>query len=285
MSKTGRRAGTYALSMAGDPVNRRLLRDLANRPFPAGRGGEYQITSGGREGLFLGFVIERWLQQAPAGPISAEDDEAERATTALAGGWTSTLVHTLAREPMTLPELQSEIGGMRRRELKRRLDEMLATGLVATHTRGEEDAIYAVTDWLRAGIATLITGARVERRSPNQDMAPIDALDVEAAFLLALPLLELPQELSGVCSLGVNLADDETFPLTGVTAQIAAGRIASCSSGLSREVDAWAAATASAWLDTVIEPDAKRVRTGGDRWLAAALLDRLHQSLFGVQVG
>ena len=38
-------------------------------------------------------------------------------------------------------------------------------------------------------------------------------------------------------------------------------------------------------LDTVIEPDAKRVRTGGDRRLAAILVNRLHETLFGVWTG
>jgi len=38
-------------------------------------------------------------------------------------------------------------------------------------------------------------------------------------------------------------------------------------------------------LDTVIEPDAKRVRTGGDRRLAAILVNRLHETLFGVRTG
>lgn len=45
---------------------------------------------------------------------------------------------------------------------------------------------------------------------------------------------------------------------------------------------AWAGATAEAWLNTVIEPDAKRVRTGGDKRLARLLLDGLHQRLFVV---
>ena len=36
--------------------------------------------------------------------------------------------------------------------------------------------------------------------------------------------------------------------------------------------------------DTVIEPDAKLVRSGGDRHLAGTLLEALHQTLFGVPV-
>jgi hypothetical protein len=145
-----------------------------------------------------------------------------------------------------------------------------------------EGAVYAVTDWLRAGIAPLAVAARLERRDPKEGMAPLESLDVEAGFLLTLPLLELPRELSGTCRLGVNLEDGEG--LAGVTVRIEEGRIASCAMGLDGEADAWAVAFAGDWLDTVIEPDAKRVRTGGDRWLARALLDALHGTLFGVPV-
>jgi hypothetical protein len=114
--------------------------------------------------------------------------------------------------------------------------------------------------------------------------APIDALDVEAGFRCSLPLLALPVELSGTCSLGVNLEEDERSGLTGVTTKIEQGRVLSCTTGLDQKADAWAAASIADWLDTVVEPDAKRVRTGGDRWLADAVLDALHKTLFGIPV-
>jgi hypothetical protein len=77
----------------------------------------------------------------------------------------------------------------------------------------------------------------------------------------------------------------ERSAMTGVTARIEEGRVVSCHDGLDIKANAWAAATAADWLDTVVEPDAKRVRTGGDRWLSGALLDGLHKTLFGVPVG
>jgi len=68
----------------------------------------------------------------------------------------------------------------------------------------------------------------------------------------------------------------------GVTARIEEGRVIACHDGLDIEANAWAAATAADWLDTVIEPDAKQVRTGGDRWLTQRLLVELHRALFGI---
>ncbi len=278
------RAGAQALLMAADPINRGILRQMLEHPLKVGPGREYRVTSGGREGLFTGFVTERWLQSAPQGPVPFDSPEAERAVAALAEGWSATVVHALAREPLTMLELRQTVENQGRRGLKRHIAAMRSAGQVEALPVEGGETIYAATDWLRAGIAPLIASARLERRTPHENMAPIDALDVEAGFRLSLPLLKLPKELSGSCSLGLNLAEDESASLTGVTARIEQGRIVSCAAGLDEKADAWAAASASDWLDTVIEPDAKRVRSGGDRWLARALVDALHKTLFGIPV-
>jgi DNA-binding HxlR family transcriptional regulator len=280
---TGRkRAGAQLLLMAADPIKRRILREMIEHPLAAGPGREYRVTAGGQGALFVGFVVERWLQSAPEGPLSFESREAERAVTALAEGWSATVMHALARRPLTFGELQGATG-LHRRPLKRHLDAMLSAGQIEMRASAGE-AVYSVTEWLRAGIAPLIASARLERREPQEGMAPIDALDVEAGFRCSLPLIELPRELSGSCRLGLNLDEDERSCLTGVTARIDQGRVVSCTAGLDRRADTWAAGSAGDWLDTVIEPDARLVRTGGDRWLARALLDALHRTLFGVPV-
>jgi DNA-binding HxlR family transcriptional regulator len=277
------RAGAHVLQMAADPINRKILRRMLDHPVKAGAG-HYEVTPVGREALFVGFVIERWLQSAPQGPLAFESKEAEAAVAALAEGWSAAVVHMLARGPHGFDELREAVEPIGRRALKRRLEPMQRTGQVEALPDGAGGQIYAATDWLRAAIAPLIAAARLERRDPREEMAPIDTLDVEAGFRLSLPLLELPAELSGSCSLGFNLLDDPDSPLTGVTARVEEGRVVSCTAGLDRKADAWAAATGADWLDTVIEPDAKRVRTGGDRRLAGALLAALHKHLFGVPV-
>jgi DNA-binding HxlR family transcriptional regulator len=278
------RAGAHLLLMAADPIKRGILQKMLERPLKMGHGREYRVTSGGREALFVGFVVERWLQSAPQGPIPYDSRDGGRAVTALAEGWSATVVHALAREPLTLSELHEAVEGLGRRALKQHLAAMQSAGQVEALADDNGGAIYAITDWLRAGIAPLIASARIERRNPQEGMVPIDDLDVEAGFRLSLPLIELPKELSGTCRLGLNLDEEENLPMTGVTARIDQGRVVSCTPGLGEKADAWAAASAADWLDTVIEPDAKRVRTGGDRWLARAVLDRLHRTLFGVPV-
>lgn len=277
------RAGAQLLMMATDPINRGILRTALEHPVEVEPGRSFRVSSGGREALFVAFVVERWLQNAPHGPVPFDGPEAEGTVAALAESWSATVVHMLAREPMTVPELDTVIEGLGRRAVERHLEAMQSTGQVEALAESGE-AIYALTDWARAGIAPLIASARLERRNPMEGMAPIDALDVDAGFRLSLPLLTLPMELSGICRLGLNLDETERSAMTGVTARIEEGRVVSCHDGLDIKANAWAAATAADWLDTVVEPDAKRVRTGGDRWLSGALLDSLHKTLFGVPV-
>jgi DNA-binding HxlR family transcriptional regulator len=278
------RAGAQLLLMAANPIKRRILQEMVERPLSVGPHHEYRVTSGGREALFVGFVVERWLQSAPRGPMQLDSRQAEMAVAALADGWSTAVMHALAREPLTFDELFAQAEGLGRRALKRQLAAMKAAGQVEEHVDDALGSIYAITDWLRAGIAPLIASARLERREPKEGMAPIDALDVEAGFRCSLHFVELPKELSGTCRLGINLEDDESGRLTGVTATIDQGQVISCKAGLEGPADAWAAGPAVDWLDTVVEPDAHRVRTGGDKWLARAVLNSLHSALFGIPI-
>ncbi len=284
MSKRTMRAGAQLLLMATDPINRGILRTALEHPVEVEPGRAFRVSSGGREALFIASIVERWLGNAPHGPVTFDGPEAERTVTALAESWSATVVHMLAREPMTLPELDAAIEGLGPRAVKRHLKAMQRTGQVEALAESGEP-IYALNDWARAGIAPLIASARLERRNPMEGMAPIDALDVDAGFRLSLPLLTLPRELSGMCRLGLNLDETERSAMTGVTARIEEGRVVACHDGLAIKANSWAAATAADWLDTVVEPDAKRVRTGGDRWLSGAVLDALHKTLFGAQAG
>jgi hypothetical protein len=281
------RAGAYVLTMAADPANREILRSMLDNPFnplePDLRS-RYEITPDGREALFVAFIAERWIQSSPRGPVPFDSREGELAIAALAEGWNSTAIHALAREPLSFDELHRTTEGIGRGALKLRLEAMLAAGQVESLADGEGGEIFALTDWLRSGIAPLIAAARLERRRPTAGTSPIDPLDVDAGFRLSLPLIEMPKELTGTCRLALNTKDDETPGLTGVTAQIEEGRVISCEPGITQKADAWAAASAGDWLDTVIEPQTKRVRTGGDRWLAAAVLTALHKTLFGIRV-
>lgn len=272
--------------MATNPIKRGILREMLERPLRVGPGHEFKITPGGREMLFIAFVAERWLQSCPRGPIQFDSEEAETAVAALVDGWSSTVVHALAPGPLDTDALDRAVDGLGRRALKRQLVAMRSVGQVEVEPAGGDDVRYAATDWLRAGIAPLAAAARLEQRKPVDDMPPIAGLDVEAAFLLTLPLLELREEISGTCQLAVEVDEEAGEPNPAkVTVVVEEGRVVSCGTSLGEKADAWAAAPVADWLDTVIEPDARRVRTGGDRRIAGALLSALHAKLFGVPVG
>lgn len=297
-SERGVRAGTLGLLMVANTAKRHILRELLDGPKSISEMHEedgspaivgdvedvaVKITPTGREMLFVSFVLERWLQASPLGALELGSDEANDATAALACGWSTTLTHTLAREPLTFPEMHRAVE-LTYTSLENHIDAMEGSALLVRRPGSSGGARYAVTDWLRAGIAPLAAAARLERASTIADAAPIDALDVEAAFLLTLPRLELPADLSGTCMLGVEVEGGDRPGLAGVTARVDGGRVVACPERLDEGADAWGTGSAADWLDTVIEPDAKRVSTGGDRLLASVLLDRVHRTLFGVPV-
>lgn len=242
-----------------------------------------RASPAGHELLFVGFILERWLNGCPDGPLKL-GPESGPALSALLSGWSSTVMHALAARPLTAAEATDAVGTLSYDVVEDRIEEMEGVGQLEALPGDEGETRYAATDWLRAGIAPLGAAARLEHRFPPGDTAPIAALDVEAAFLLALPLLELPAELSGSCSLAVELDEGVSPSPAGVTARVENGRVVSCEPLLGELADSEATASAAEWLDTIIEPDAKLVRAGGERRLARRLLYELHQTLFGVQI-
>jgi hypothetical protein len=250
---------------AGSPIGP----DTMMRPTPAGR-----------EVPFIGAVLQRWLDRCPAGPVELGPDVGP-VLAPLLTGWCSMVTHALAAKPLTVAETHDAIQVLDLDAVEARIESMEEAGHLEALPGPDGEPRYTPTEWLRLGIAPLAAAARMELRYPPGDTAAIAALDVEAAFLLSLPLLELPAELCGSCSMAVELEEGVSGSPAGVTAQVENGRVVSCEPGLDDGADAWASGSAGDWLDTLIEPDAKRVRTGGDRALARRLLYELRKTLFG----
>lgn len=237
-------------------------------------------TPAGREVPFVSDVLQDWLASCPDGPIEL-GSEAGTALWPLLSGWASTVTHVFAAGPLTAAEACEAIQVLDRDAVELRIEAMVEAGQLESLPAGTgEEERFAVTDWLRLGIAPLAAAARLELRHPPGDTAPISALDVEAAFLLTMPLLELPAELSGTCSLAVELDEGVAGSPAGVTATVDGGRVVSCEVGIEDDADARVAASAGEWLDTVIEADVELVRSGGDRHLAGTLLYAMHRALF-----
>lgn len=82
-------------------------------------------------------------------------------------------------------------------DLERRLTAMPIVGLVEAHREVGRATPYRPSHWLRRAVGTLSWASAWEQDHIPEMTAPIGRADVESAFLLAVPLMELPAGLSG----------------------------------------------------------------------------------------
>lgn len=316
-SGNGARSGAQALALLADPLNVAVLRALSAGPkrqvelrreagSPAqstlrthlksleGVGAiarqrrnafpgtvEYELDRPGEELLLVIATLERWLETAPHGPLALGGTAAKAAIRALADGWSSTMLRALAAGPLSLTELDRLIGALSYPSLERRLAALRLAGLVEPAPGDAKGTPYAVTFWLRLGVAPLVASIHWERRNAPARTAPPGRIDVEAAFLLALPLLRLADELSGVCRIAVEIAKGGKLRLAGVLAEVEDGRVVSCAAHPGGDPTAWASGSLTAWLAALTEADLDGLELGGDCPLARASLEALSGALFG----
>jgi DNA-binding HxlR family transcriptional regulator len=243
------------------------------------------LSSTGEEMLFVADVVESWLKRCPTGPIAPDGEEAKGAVKALAGGWSSRLVRALASGPHTLTELHELIPDVSYQSLERRISWMRATGQIEAVEKPGRGTPYGVTDWLRRAIAPLGAAGRCERRHMEAESGPITNVEVEASFLLVLPLVPLRSSARGACMLAAHTGpngSEEDLPLTGVTVEVERGAVVSCTPAVSQEPGTWAVGSPETWLDAVIDGRIEDLRIGGaDPQLALDLATGLHFALFG----
>jgi DNA-binding HxlR family transcriptional regulator len=272
-AQTTLRAHLKELSEVGAIAKRRL------HPFPSVR--EYLLTNGaGTDLRFVATTLEAWLASAPRKPLRLGSEEARAAVKALAEGWSSMILRSLAAGPQTLAEIDAAIESLSCQSLERRLAALRLAGLVEGKQAQGRSTPYEVTEWLRQGTAPLAAAIRWERRHLADVTAPIMPVDAEAGFLLSMPLLSLPAELSGSCRLGVEFPDGAERRLVGVTVDVEAGQIVSCTTRLESSPGAWATGSPAAWLRVAIEANPNRLELGGNQRLVRALVDGLNQALF-----
>ena len=316
------RAGSLVLALFANPLNAQILRAHADGPLrlnglherigwaahttlraalanlgalgalaPPRSGGsrfavENELTAAGREMLLVAEEVEAWLARAPQGPIAIDGEAAKAAVKALAGGWSSTLMRSLANRAFTLTELDQLIPGVSYPSLERRLTRMRSIGLIEPAMAGGRGTPYVVTEWLRRSIAPLVAAGRCERRYLPDRSAPITEVEVEGAFMLALGLVTLPQSANGTCMLAVHPEAAETKIngrcLAGVTVEVERGEIVSCAPQVREKPPTWALGSAETWLDVVIDGGFEALSFSGARpQLALDLVSGLHFALFG----
>jgi DNA-binding HxlR family transcriptional regulator len=239
---------------------------------------DYELALPGRELRAVAEVVRSWLRACPEGPIELGTPAAKSAIKSLVEAWSTSMIRALSARPLSLIELNRVIGGVSYPSLERRLSAMHLTGQIVKRPGQGRGTPYAVTDWLRQAIAPLAAAAHWERLRLGT-AAAITNRDAEAAFLMALPLLRLYADLTGVCRFTVEFASANGSRLAGVLVEIEAGRVVSCVSRLQGETSAWASGSAGDWLRAVMERDLVGLELGGDRKLAAAAVDGLHGAL------
>lgn len=240
---------------------------------------ELQLSDAGRELLTVVAVLSRWLAAAPGGPTAFGGRGAKSAITALVAGWSTSMIRALAVRPLSLTELDSVISGVSYPSLERRLGAMRLAGLLKRAASNGRATPYEVSAWLREAAAPLVAAARWERRFLGPAGVPISTRDIEAAFLLAVPLLHGPREACGSCRLAVEFAGNGDGVIAGVAVSLEAGRVTSCSTKLEGPTDAWVCGGPSAWFSAVIERDLAGLEVGGDCSFALDVVEGLRSVL------
>jgi DNA-binding HxlR family transcriptional regulator len=241
-----------------------------------------ELGASGRDLLLVREVVGKWLERAPAGPIEAGSPAAKRSLKALVEAWASNMMRALAAKPLSLTELDSVISGLSYPSLERRLSAMRTAGQVEKLRSQQGSSPYAATEWLRRAMAPLIAAVRWERRHIPQETVRIGARDIEAAFLLSVPLMAVTPQVAGSCRMAVELRSPKGRSLSGVVVNLEDGRLTRCTSRLEGGCDASAIGTVDAWFEAVSTGDQDGLEFGGRRGLARDLIEGLHQALFGL---
>jgi DNA-binding HxlR family transcriptional regulator len=314
-----KRAGTEALSLLGVPLNFHLLRALQDGPQPLselrkavemppqstmrlysrtlvevgaisrhqepefpGRV-DFELTEAGRALLGVGDILQEWLKEAPEGPLTLGTPGAKNVFKALVEGWSTSVIRAFASRPLSLTDLNRLIPGISYPSLERRLGGMRLAGLLEHHVQPERPRgiPYKPTLWLRKAMVPIAAAAAWEQ-THLPESAPVGRLDIEAALLLMVPIMELPPPITSRCRVAVELPSksSSTLNLAGILLEIEKGEIVSCTSRLegAGEVESWATGSPAAWLRRLDGHDGQ-VEVGGDEKSANAVVEALRAAV------
>jgi len=238
-----------------------------------------ELTPEGQELLFVVDILERWLAETPQGEIKLGTEPAKAAIKALTDGWGSAILRALAAQPLSLTELDEMIADVSYPALERRLSIMRITGQIEAVPSSGNGTPYTITDWARRSIAPLSAAGRWERLHLAEEAGPVTWVEVEAAFLMALPLVELPEDAEGECVLAADTKEEDKR-IAGVHIVIERGEVVSADAELKSEPPTFALGAAPAWLDAVIEGQLSGLHIRGDKKLVTSLVQGLHGALF-----
>jgi DNA-binding HxlR family transcriptional regulator len=252
-----------------------VLERRRQNEFPATA--EYSLTPAGDALLKVAGLLQEWLLVAPDGPILLGSMAAKSSIKALAGGWSFNIVRAVAARPLSLTELNVLIPKVSYPTLERKLSTMRSAKLVEPQPGEGRGTPCGPTTWLRQAVVPLTSAAAWERKFAPETTPPVGRLDVESAFLLSAPLIQLDPAHRGRCRLAVEVRGGSSPALAGVIVGIEDGRVASCTSRLADEAQASASGSTLAWMRQMNGGPSGQLEMSGDLSLSMAVTKALRE--------
>jgi DNA-binding HxlR family transcriptional regulator len=252
-----------------------LLERRRRQEFPATA--EYRLTPAGDSLLTVASLLHDWLREAPGGPIQLGSIAGKSGTKALIGGWSSSIVRALAACPLSLTELSMLIPRSNYPSLGRKLGAMRSAKLLEPQPGDSRGTPYGATEWLRRAVIPLTAAIAWELKFLPEQTAAISPRDVEALFLLAIPLMSLAPEVTGRCRLAVEIRSGEPSTYAGVLLSIERGAVASCSSNLQGETHASVSGPPVAWVRQMNGGPRGQLDVSGNQSLAGTVTTALRE--------
>jgi DNA-binding HxlR family transcriptional regulator len=308
------RAGAFGMSLLADPLNVSILEALSDGPLdlptlrcaaakPApttlrthirdlaglgliertisegfARSVSHELTPSGHELLTAARLFRRWLDSSPDGSVPLESSAGKKTIRALAEGWSTTILRALAAKPLSLTELDQSIVGANYPALERRLVAMREEGQIAP-IPGVTPTRYALTKWMREAVAPILAVSGWEDRRELEATDPLARIDTEGIFLLAVPLMDAPNSLTGTCRLAIEIDNGLKPDQVGVVICLSEGRAISYRSDQRAEAHAWATGSIEAWTKAIGLGQKNEIEVGGDRTLATEVVTGLSRTL------
>jgi DNA-binding HxlR family transcriptional regulator len=241
----------------------------------------FRLSPAGDEFARVMGLAGAWLTRRPGPALNPESDAAWRAFAALGDAWELSLIQRLLVRPGTRAELTATVPSLNKQKVKRILRRLEGAGLFVISDSADRAPRYLVSEWGRRSIAILSAISRWELAHLPHLARPLVAIEATIGLLAILPLIQRPNELTGVCSFTVQTEVHGPLPRSSaVWARMSAGRISACRIGrCPTRLDAWAFGNVEGWFNAVADGRPAALRVGGDRDLALGMLRGLHEEL------
>jgi hypothetical protein len=161
---------------------------------------------------------------------------------------------------------------------------MRMAGLVEAAPTLGSGTPYAVTEWARLGVAPLAAAGQCEQVQMRPLAAPVTRDDVEAAFMLSVPLVGLPREATGRCHLTVEGDPAKGRGRSGVEVVVEGGHVVGCAADLGSEPGQYVSGSVETWFTALLDARLELLEYAGGK-LPMQLVRGLHEALVEPTIG